>query len=174
MSEPLTDKQVKAILRKEYPYLFAQDIDRLAKTCTKEKWFIELVKSKRLSDDLKTGNGPVVVAANAGGVDKDNTPATCEKKYGETPESYFDDPDPESLKPDRDRDTEIKILRFAVKMLCDCRTDPVRLMRASVGLALFEGQLNLGEIARHLNVTAERVKQIEKEVKGYEISARQQ
>ena len=91
MSEPLTDKQIKTILRKEYPELREEEIDRLAQTCTGEPWLVEL-RRKRLSKDLKTGPGPVV-AADAGGVAKDDTPATSEEQYGSTSDSCFDDPD---------------------------------------------------------------------------------
>ena len=47
-----------------------------------------------------------LVAANkqeARGVAKDDTPATSEEQYGSTSDNCFDDPDPESLNPDRDR-----------------------------------------------------------------------
>ena len=36
--------RAKAILRKEYPNLRADEIERLAKTCHKAKWFKELLK----------------------------------------------------------------------------------------------------------------------------------
>ena len=42
-------------------------------------------------------------------------------------------------------------------------------MRASIGLAILKGNLNLGEIAKQFNVTPERVTQIVKDVKDYEI-----
>jgi hypothetical protein len=77
MNEHLTDDQIKAILKKEFPKLFDQEIERIAKTCANEKWFIEL-RRKRLSEDLKTSTGPVIVAANAGGEAKDHRPAVCE------------------------------------------------------------------------------------------------
>ena len=38
-------------------------------------------------------------------------------------------------------------------------------MRASIGLAILKGNLNLGEIAKQFNVTPERVTQIVKDVK---------
>ena len=43
-------------------------------------------------------------------------------------------------------------------------------MRASIGLAILKGNLNLEEIAKQFNVTPERVTQIVKDVKDYEIS----
>jgi hypothetical protein len=58
------------------------------------------------------------VAANkqeARGVAKDDTPATSAEQYGSTSDNCFDDPDPESLKPDRDRD--IKAAQFAINLL---------------------------------------------------------
>ena len=51
--EPMTDDQVRALLKREYPKLFPQEIERMLQTCRSEKWFRELVKSKRLSGDLK-------------------------------------------------------------------------------------------------------------------------
>jgi hypothetical protein len=163
----LTDKQVKALLKKEYPSLLKQDIERLLKTCRSEGWFQKLVESKRLSEDLKTSR-PVVVAPNAGGIDKDTTPSTEESQYGEIPEIYPDDPDPESLKSDRERD--IKAFESAIKLFLDCRSDRVRHMRASVSLAILKNNLNLSAIAKHFNVTPERVTQIVKDVKRHEIS----
>ena len=167
--EPLTDEQIKAILRKEYPDLFPQDIDRIAKTCANEKWFLEL-QAARLSKDLKNGPKQVVVAANAGGVDKDDKPATAEEQYGETPEKYLDDPDPESLRPDRD--PFVQVSEWLVKFIFSGRTDRARHMNASVGLALLKGEANLGVIAEHFGVTTERVTQVVKKANGFEISAR--
>ena len=43
-------------------------------------------------------------------------------------------------------------------------------MRASIGLAILKGNLNLGEIAKQFNVTPERGTQVVKDVKDYEIS----
>jgi DNA-directed RNA polymerase sigma subunit (sigma70/sigma32) len=111
------------------------------------------------------------VAANeqqARGVAKDDTPATSEEQYGSTSDSCFDDPDPESLKPDRDRD--IKAAEFAINLLLSARTDRVRHMRASIAIALLKNNLNLGEIAKHFGITSERVTKVVKDVKGYEVS----
>ena len=108
------------------------------------------------------------MAANkqeARGVAKDDTPATSEEQYGSTSDNCFDDPDPESLKPDRDRD--IKAAEFAVNLLLS--RGRIGFMRASIGLAILKGNLNLGEIAKQFNVTPERVTQIVKDVKDYEI-----
>jgi hypothetical protein len=131
---------------------------------------ITLVKRERLSKDLENGPPKVIVAANAGGVEKDDKPATCEEKYGETPEKYFDDPDPESLKPDGDRD--IAAAEWHIKLLLSARTDRVRHMRASVAIGILKNNLNLSDIARHFKVTPERVTQVVKDVKGFEISER--
>jgi hypothetical protein len=43
------------------------------------------VNSKRLSEDLKTGPGPVIVATNVGGVDE--TPAVDETNRASSPKN---------------------------------------------------------------------------------------
>jgi hypothetical protein len=170
-------KAVKGILKKEYPDLPKEDIDRLAKTCTGKPWFLEL-KRERLSKDLDENNyKKVVVAANAGGVEKDDTPAASEEKYGEQIDprlkrsgERIEDPDPESLMAGRERD--IKAAEWTVHLLLSARTDRVRHMRASVCLQILRNNLNLTEIAEHFDVTPQRVTQVVNEVKTFEISER--
>ena len=163
--EPMTDDQVKSLLKREYPELFPQDIDRIAKTCRSEKWFLQLVKSKRLSEDLKTGGGPVIVAANAGGMAKDETPAVCEEKYGAA-EQY--DEEAESKKPDRERD--IKAVEWAIELMLSTHNDRLRHMRASIAIAILNNNLNREEISNHFSVTPKRVTQVVQEVKSRRIS----
>jgi hypothetical protein len=158
-AEEKEQKQIKAILRKEYPDLLKQDIDRLAKTCVGEKWFEEL-RRERLSEDLKTGKGKVVVAANSGGEAKDDRPAVCEEQYGAA-EQY--DEEAESKKPERD--LHVKALEWAAELFLSTKSDRVRHMRCSLALGFLKGNLNIHETAEHFKVTPERAKQVLKDVK---------
>ena len=95
-------------------------------------------------------------------------PKLAGTKYGRKLDPCCDDPDPETLKPDRDRD--IKATEFVTKLLLSAKTDRVRHMRASIAIAVLKSNLNLSDIARHFKVTPERVTQVVKDVKGYEVS----
>ncbi len=84
---------------------------------------------------------------------------------GSTPFRY---PDEGEGEPNLDalRETQVKALEFMASMLLSARTDRVRHMRASICLAILKGQLNVGEIAEHFGVCAQRVRNCVKEIES--------
>jgi hypothetical protein len=153
----LTDEEVRAFLKREWPQTLEVEVDRMLKTCRTEAWFQKAWKSKRLSGDLKTGGAP-----------PNKTPAVYDGKYGKVPPKFHDDPDEEPAKPGRERD--IRAAEWAVRLLLEARTDRVRHMRASIALQLFKNELNLAELAKHFDVTPQRVKQVINEVNSFQVS----
>jgi hypothetical protein len=91
-------------------------------------------------------------------------------RYGSVEFEYpRDEPDPESPSGDRDLEKAVKVAEWMARLIWAGRTDRVRMMHASVGIAILRNQLNIQEIARHFSVTQQRVAQVVKKVKSFEI-----
>jgi hypothetical protein len=152
-------------LKSEYSNLSKELADELAKNHAHEEWFQSLMKGPRLAEDKpKTGHDAIVVAANAGGVAKDDTPAVCEEQYGAA-EQYDDEAEAQML----DMERQIRVAEWAFKLARYGRTDGVRCLHISIALQILKNQIQISELAEYHGVTTQRIKQAIKEVKSFEI-----
>ena len=169
------------VLKREYPKLWptlqkAEKNRYVDEALDGAKWFNDIVKKHRLSDDLKTSIGPTIV----GGV---NDHDTHEDKtgYGDWVGTGYDaktgglktyDELDEEEKRLLDLEDKIQVAEWAFRLAVHGRTQSVRLLHISIGLQLLRNQIQISELAEYHGVTIQRVKQAIKEVKGFEISAR--
>jgi len=91
-------------------------------------------------------------------------------KFGSVEFQYPTD-EPESPAGDRAADA-IKVAEWMAKLIWSGRTERVRMIYASVAIALLRNDLNLQEIAAHFSVTQRRAEQIVAKVKTFRISER--
>jgi hypothetical protein len=169
-------KGVVQVLKREYPKLWPklpkEEKDRyVGDALDGAKWFNDIVKKHRLSDELQTDTGPKII----GGV---NDPKTEDSTgYGEwVGTGYhaengglqtYDELDAEEK---RLQDLErIRTAEWAFKVAQHGRTLGVRNLHISVGLQIIKNQLQISEIAEYHGVTPQRVKQVANEVKSPEI-----
>jgi hypothetical protein len=95
-----------------------------------------------------------------------------ESQAGSVDFKYPDDePEPDSADL---RTIQRQSFESAIKLLLACRTPRVQHMRASVAIAILNGDLKVSSIASHFSVTVQRVRRVVKEIKAFEsFSARQ-
>ena len=55
MSEPLTDQQIAAVIKREYPHILPAEAERMARTCRRAKWLKELLRKPPRSVGLSQG-----------------------------------------------------------------------------------------------------------------------
>ena len=142
MSE-LTDDQIKALLKSEYPKLFPQEIERMVKTCRNAKWFKELLKRPPRSVGLTQG----LTAANVE-KPKDSVPDHLEMDEIEEAKSELAE----------QREGQIRAMELWTELLLSSHVTRVQHMRCSIGLALLKGSLSAAEVAAHFGVSDETVR----------------
>jgi Hydrogenase maturation factor len=71
-----------------------------------------------------------------------------------------------------DLENAVKTAQWLSRLIFSARTDRVQHLYVSVALGLLKNELDLREVADHFHVTRERVAQVVKKVKGFEISER--
>ena len=168
--------RAKAILRKEYPNLRADEIERVAKTCHKAKWFQELLKRAPRSVGLTQG----LNAANVEKIEGEGTePEEQADNLGKAEAEKTKDSAPDHLEIDaleeakselaEQRDAQIRGMELLTQLLLSSQVTRVQHMRASIGLALLKGSLSAAEVAAHFGVSDETVlvqtKKVEETIK---------
>jgi hypothetical protein len=173
-------KGVVQVLKREYPKIWPklqkEEKDRyVGEALDGAKWFKDVVKKHRLSDDLQTDTGPKII----GGV---NDPKTKDATgYGEwVGTGYhaengglksYDELDQEEKKL-LDLEDKIRVAEWAFRLAVHGRTDRVRHLHISIAMQILRDQLEISELAEYHGVTNQRVKQAINEVKSFEISER--
>ena len=140
MNDPLTDDQVRNLLKSEYPTLFQCEVDRMVKTCRREKWFLELLKRAPRSAGITQGLNPVNV--------EEAEPDHLEISELEEAKSELA----------KQRDAQVRGMELLTQLLLDSQVHRVQCMRASIGIALLKGSLDPKEVADHFDVSDETVR----------------
>ena len=178
MNEHLTDEQIKALLKSEYPKLFPQEIDRMVKTCRRAKWFKELLKRAPRSVGLTQG----LNTANVEKIEEEETePEEQLDNLGRSTEAEKPkDSAPDHLEIDaleeakselaEQRESQIRAMELWTELLLSSHVTRVQHMRCSIGLALLKGSLSAAEVAAHFGVSDETVrvqtKKVEETIKN--------
>ena len=174
--------RAKAILRKEYPNLHAVEIERIAKTCHKAKWFQELRKRTPRSVGLTQGlNAANVEKIEGEGTEPEEQADNLGKAEAEkTKDSAPDDLESDHLEIDaleeakselaEQREAQIRGMELLAELLLSTHVTRVQHMRCSIGLALLKGSLSAAEVANHFGVSDETVrvqtKKVEETIKS--------
>jgi hypothetical protein len=145
-----------------------EQADELAKSQDHEEWFKALKEGPRLADKPKTGTDAIVVAANAGGVEKHKTPDIDAEKYGEQ-FGYAKQYDEETEEQMQAMEIAVQAAERAYKIAMYGRTQGTRNLHISIGMQLLRGQPQIQELAEYHDLTPQRVKQAINEVKSFEI-----
>jgi hypothetical protein len=152
--------KTKNRLRAEYPRnehnsigLSEEQAAELAKNHAHEEWFQSLMEGPRLAEDKpKTGIDAPFVAANVGGLPKNETLATAENHFGAIAEEDFDGIiNAESPKPDFD--FYIRGVEWSMQLLLSTQKRELQCLYASIAIGLLKNTLDIREMAKYHNLT---------------------
>jgi hypothetical protein len=158
----------RRLLWREYPSLTRGEIERYARHCRGDKWFLALLKKQPRSVGLAQAKDDLNVEeiAEAEGMPR-QTVTDSLAEFGNVAKLGKSDQAAAEHAAADNHEIEIKALEASAKLLLGSNPSRVQRMTASVMLGLLRGDYDAKAIEKHFRCSDETVRRITKRVKEY-------